>query len=1139
MPPTSKSGPCRIVYNSGDVYTGNRKNGKKDGAGTYRWVNGSSYDGQWKNDLKHGVGTWRAASGDTYRGAWVSNKMHGHGVWRSVTGGDCYDGMWANSKREGTGKSTTADGDVYEGEWKASFRHGRGTCRFKLSGGSYDGDWARSQREGIGTFYEAGGMATLGRWERDKFVEGVKWSADRQEAWCYVGGKAEAKFELLADASSRASEILGGAGATHSIPPQLPLSLRPFAASAVGWSSADGHTAFELRTCLDGKEYTSHRRFSEFVELHAKLAITLPGALPANNLGSRVAQLVPDLALLRQARLAMLNEYLAATVAAADAQLAYPFELLSFLGVVPKEAPPTVATPPTAALRLVQAISRGHPERVRFLLYAKADANAMATRGGAKLSMLHVALSMQSGVVITRLLLNADADVNARDAVGMTALHIASRSFCSAEAELLLEATADLNAINVLGKAPLDYALVVHQTRTAVVEGERARLVQTLTARGAAASRPPPGSLAPGLELVTQAAFTGDAVRVAELLAARTDVNFLVGPYSALYVAGPMGHVDVVRALLAATADANATVNGTPLVISAISGCGLGREGKSVDDEELSVTRLLIGAKANLDAMNPDEGRTALMRAVACKDPQPALIRVLIDGGASINARGLHGQTALIFAARNSPGNIGPLLQAGADVNLRGGSPIATTAINIALSHGILKTAAALLRKGADPNIASEPTGANALMVACDFGRAAMVAPLLAARSDPLARAAGPSCFTALMFAARKGHVDCVNALVSVEQATRAVMLNMLSGVEGGDGGGSRVTALHIAAWYKKTACVLALVGAGADVNIRGTAMSTPLTVAADTGDAPLVKALIDAKADTNAKRTPDGSTALGIAAAAPHTEVVAVLIEGSCDINLANRAALTPLMQAAQKAHLEAVRLLLDAHAAIDLRTDPTGVTPHGWTALDVARGAQVCGQANRRDAVVALLEAATLAASVSSSHADNVVVASRRGGGAASSTDSGGGVDRPTCPSSATTNGEGLESDSAISDQGAGAGPPSAASLSTGRDYELSDARAAKAAHAHEEDGFAVVPLQPQAPSDARTWRALQSLLETDTRWLGKGRDAQKKLGPYDSLALARAWRIEHPMGYKKVLLCLLRVYTPCNPPRGPCTR
>ena len=71
-------------------------------------------------------------------------------------------------------------------------------------------------------------------------------------------------------------------------------------------------------------------------------------------------------------------------------------------------------------------------------------------------------------------------------------------------------------------------------------------------------------------------------------------------------------------------------------------------------------------------------------------------------------------------------------------------------------------------------------------------------------------------------------------------------------------------------------------------------------------------------------------------------------------------------------------------------------------------------------------------------------------------------------------------------------------------------------KAHCALEEDGFA---LRPLLASDASVLHSLEALLKTEhPDWLGKGKDVSEKYGPYDSLKLACAWKVDHPSNQSK---------------------
>ena len=163
-----------------------------------------------------------------------------------------------------------------------------------------------------------------------------------------------------------------------------------------------------------------------------------------------------------------------------------------------------------------------------------------------------------------------------------------------------------------------------------------------------------------------------------------------------------------------------------------------------------------------------------------------------------------------------------------------------------------------------------------------------------------------------------------------------------------------------------------------------GAATPEPGIIAATkTGDASSVRALVQGKADVNA-REPDGTTALHWAARVGSGAIVDVLLSAGADVNAANRYGVTPLavatkagqtavmqtllkagadvtrasaglpegqtllMHAAQIGDVSAVKVLLGAGVPIDAREVRTGTTALIWAAT-----------ANRADAVRVLVEA------------------------------------------------------------------------------------------------------------------------------------------------------------------------------------
>ena len=68
-------------------YTGEFKNGKRDGKGTWKWEDGDYYIGTFKNDTFDGEGIWYEKNGDIYyKGGFKNNQFYGKGQLKTETG---------------------------------------------------------------------------------------------------------------------------------------------------------------------------------------------------------------------------------------------------------------------------------------------------------------------------------------------------------------------------------------------------------------------------------------------------------------------------------------------------------------------------------------------------------------------------------------------------------------------------------------------------------------------------------------------------------------------------------------------------------------------------------------------------------------------------------------------------------------------------------------------------------------------------------------------------------------------------------------------------------------------------------------------------------------------------------------------
>ncbi|MCB1327225.1 MAG: hypothetical protein H7A21_05580 [Spirochaetales bacterium] len=116
MEPAANTGPGCIqgdcqngtgiyVYESGDRYSGEFKDGLRHGRGTFEYANGDRYVGNYENGQRSGQGVYTFANGDRYQGEWQNGLREGQGVYTFAIGG-VYDGQFQNDGAGGQGRYT-------------------------------------------------------------------------------------------------------------------------------------------------------------------------------------------------------------------------------------------------------------------------------------------------------------------------------------------------------------------------------------------------------------------------------------------------------------------------------------------------------------------------------------------------------------------------------------------------------------------------------------------------------------------------------------------------------------------------------------------------------------------------------------------------------------------------------------------------------------------------------------------------------------------------------------------------------------------------------------------------------------------------------------------------------------------------
>jgi uncharacterized protein len=356
-------------------------------------------------------------------------------------------------------------------------------------------------------------------------------------------------------------------------------------------------------------------------------------------------------------------------------------------------------------------------------------------------------------------------------------------------------------------------------------------------------------------------------------------------------------------------------------------------EAAKASDSAMALT--LIRDKADVNAAESD-GTTPLHYAVYHDDVP--LVEALLKAGAKAQVANRYGSTPLLEAAvRGNPIVIEKLVKAGADVNA--GNPDGQTALMILARTSNIAAAKILVGHGANVNGVEGWHRQTALMWAAAESQPAMVKLLLDhgakvdARSllnhwprmvtaEPRAQQREVGGFTALLYAARQGCLECVKLLVDKHADVN------LPDPEG-------ITPLLMAVQNFHFDVGAYLVSRKANVNTWDWWGRTPLWAAVDLNTIPhggrpdrpsldnttslkMIEILLDAGANPNAQLKlfppyravgPDrgadlmltiGATALLRAAKAGDAAAVRLLLDHGANPNLPNIQGITPLMAAA-----------------------------------------------------------------------------------------------------------------------------------------------------------------------------------------------------------------------------------------------
>jgi ankyrin repeat protein len=312
-------------------------------------------------------------------------------------------------------------------------------------------------------------------------------------------------------------------------------------------------------------------------------------------------------------------------------------------------------------------------------------------------------------------LLRANADVDAAQPDGTTALAWAVHLGQTSMAEALLDSGANANTADEYGETPVTLA---------AANGDAGLVRRLLSAGGNARAARWNGETA---LMIAAGAGSLDAVRHLQSYGADVNVAEPHGGQTALMWAAAEGHRDVVAALVEAGArvDAASKTGFTPLVFAVIK-----------DDVASIRTLLHAGANPNVALLS---GARPIIIAMQYRHSAAAL--ALLEGGADINVRDRGGNTTLHLAAQAGDMSlVRALLARGADPNLRtpkstapagarGGGGLARggpsgeqTPLMMAARGDHEEVMRALVTAGADPTLRAQD-GASVLMAAASGAR--------------------------------------------------------------------------------------------------------------------------------------------------------------------------------------------------------------------------------------------------------------------------------------------------------------------------------------------------------------------------------------------------------------------------------
>ncbi len=478
---------------------------------------------------------------------------------------------------------------------------------------------------------------------------------------------------------------------------------------------------------------------------------------------------------------------------------------------------------------------------------------------------------VKQSFTIMQLLLDAGADVNARNNDGATPFMLASRAGNIEILKAFIARNVDVNAKDNSGRTPLLYAANSHDTNAEIIK---------------------------------------------TLIEQKTDVNMKdTQGNNALILASSLGRKEIVRVLAESGADVTAVNKNDQAPLNLLA---------STIQDDASILDFIIKRGADVKHKDDVKKNTPLNNACQQFFPELVIIETLVRAGSDLNTQNTDGDTPLHNAIQrmgNTPNFVEIvkfLVESKADVNIRNkegdsamGKLMAQKFDEEVKTDLVKKFVAA----GADMK-AVDKDGSTPLQSGFMYGSSLETIQLLAGASKKagLNNEARQSALQ-MAYNSDSGYIDKT-------QPDKFLAVLEITNIDPKDGeGGYPPLAWASANGHFKVA--KRLIEKGANVNIKMgdkyTDYVSPLSIAAGAGHADIVKLLLSKKANPNIKGYAHAFTPLMMAAKNGHTEAVKCLLDGKADSSAKSRGnGWTALYFAVQSGKLDMIKLLFNS------KTDP-----------------------------------------------------------------------------------------------------------------------------------------------------------------------------------------------------------------------